>query len=487
MTTAAPDPTLTEQHVAAPFFCRGQLRLGSDATHRSRDLGVTFATPSLDLDQVVHPREDVPPLLDVPLDEIIAFLVETGVRIRDERNPYVRECIERMTATHPLPREVLTAQVRSAAAYLDERLLRTVVERNFPDPRVLDGWVPQSDFTGRQSFVRAFAPRLLHVLPGNSPGVAVKSIAQGALVKAVNLFKMSSSDPFTTVAILRTMAEIDPTHPVVRSMSAAYWRGGDASVEQALFRPQYFDKIVAWGGGEAIANVVKYLGPGLQLVSFDPKTSISMVGREAFASDESLDRAAELAASDVMILNQEACVASRFLYVEADRTDADRFCARLYAHVAALAAASADRRPLDLELREQVETLMMLDDEYGVWGRTDGTGVVIRSDEPVDFHPINKTANVVRVDSLDDALVGVNVATQTVGFYPFERMADYRDRLASCGSQRIVRLGDAGPSTIGNPHDAMYPLHRFVHWMAHEDGSAAGTLPGTDRDTAGAT
>jgi hypothetical protein len=34
----------------------------------------------------------------------------------------------------------------------------------------------------------------------------VKSIAQGAMVKAVNLFKMSSSDPFTTVAVLRTMA-----------------------------------------------------------------------------------------------------------------------------------------------------------------------------------------------------------------------------------------------------------------------------------------
>ncbi|HEY0937566.1 MAG TPA: hypothetical protein VGD91_27980 [Trebonia sp.] len=39
------------------------------------------------------------------------------------------------------------------------------------------------------------------------------------------------------------------------------------------------------------------------------------------------------------------------------------------------------------------------------------------------------------------------------------------------GPQRIVRLGEAGPSTIGNPHDAMYPLHRFVHWMAHEDGA----------------
>ena len=120
--------------------------------------------------------------------------------------------------------------------------------------------------------------------------------------------------------------------------------------------------------------------------------------------------------------------------------------------------------------------LVMLDDEFRVWGKTDGKGLVIRSDEPVDFHPINKTANVVRVDSLDDAIRYVNVATQTVGFYPFDRMRDYRDRLASCGAQRIVRLGEAGPSTIGNPHDAMYPLHRFVHWMAHEDG----VVPGSD-------
>jgi hypothetical protein len=291
------------------------------------------------------------------------------------------------------------------------------------------------------------------------------------MVKAVNLFKMSSSDPFTTVAVLRTMADIDRDHPVVKSMSAVYWRGGDDAVERALYRPQYFDKIVAWGGGDAISNVVKYLGPGFQLVSFDPKTSISMVGREAFASDEALDRAAELAATDVMVLNQEACVASRFIFAEADQRDTDRFCERLHARIAGKAAASGDARPLDLDLREQIDVLVMLDDEFRVWGKTDGKGLVIRSDQPVDFHPINKTANVVRVDSLDDATRYVNVATQTVGFYPFGRMPDYRDRLASCGAQRIVRLGEAGPSTIGNPHDAMYPLHRFVHWMTHEDGA----------------
>jgi hypothetical protein len=456
--------------VAAPFFLRGELVEGSDATHRSRDLGVSFATPRIDLDRVVHPRTEVPPLLNVPLAEIIDFLVETGERIKKPGNPFVQDCIERMSSTHVLPRGVLENQVKGAAAYLDKRLLNTLVEQNFPDPQALDRWVPKQDYTGRRSFVRAYAPRLVHVLPGNSPGVAIKSIAQGALVKAVNLFKMSSSDPFTTVAILRTMADIDPGHAIVRSMSAVYWRGGDNAVEQVLYRPQYFDKIVAWGGGDAINNVIKYLGPGFQLVSFDPKTSISMVGREAFATEETLALAADLASADIMILNQEACVASRFVYVEGGREQVDRFCERLQRRIAERAAASGDARPLDHELREQIQALMMMDEDYRVWGRPDGKGLVIRSEEPVDFHPINKTANVVRVDSLDRAIPYVNVATQTVGFFPFERMADYRDRLASGGAQRIVRLGDAGPSTIGNPHDAMYPLHRFVHWMAHEDG-----------------
>jgi hypothetical protein len=459
--------------VSAPFFARGEVIEGNDAVHRSRDLGVNFATPRIDLNRLVYPRTEVPPLLNVPLAEIIDFLVETGRRIIDPNNPFVQDCINRMCATHILPRGVLENQVKGAAAYLDKRLLNTVVEQNFADPKALDEWIPHQDYTGRRSFVRAFAPRLVHVLPGNSPGVAVKSIAQGAMVKAINLFKMSSSDPFTTVAILRTMAGIDRNHPIVKSMSAVYWRGGDDSVEQVLYRPQYFDKIVAWGGGDAINNVIKYLGPGFQLVSFDPKTSISMVGRQAFASDEALDVAADLASADVMVLNQEACVASRFIYVEGGHSQVDRFCQRLHKRIVERAAASGDARPLDMDLREQIETMMMMDDDYRVWGKSDGRGCVIRSDEPVEFHPINKTANVVCVPSLDEAIRYVNVATQTVGFYPFDRMAEYRDRLASGGAQRIVHLGEAGPSTIGNPHDAMYPLHRFVHWMAHEDGCAS--------------
>jgi Acyl-CoA reductase (LuxC) len=456
--------------VSAPFFYRGETVEGSDETHRSRDLGVTFATPKLQLDKAIPPRTEVPPLLNVPTAEIIDFLVETGQRLVAPDNQYVHECFDRMASTHILPRSVFEVVGKHAVSYLNKDILTRELEQNFPDPRALDQWVPKQDFTGRKSYVRAFAPRLIHVLPGNSPGVAVKSIAQGALVKGINLFKMSSADPFYMVAILRTMAAIDPEHPVVKSMSAAYWRGGDAAVENVIYRPQYFDKIVAWGGGDAINNVVKYIGPGFQLVSFDPKTSISMVGKEALESEETMDRAAELAASDLMMLNQEACAASRFQFVEGPQDKVDRFCEKFQQRIAAKAAASGDIRPLATDLKEEVEALMMMDDEYGTWGRADGKGLVIRSDAPVDFHPINKIGNVVRVDSLDDAVKWVNVATQTIGFYPNHRAADYRDRLAAGGAQRVCRLGEAGPSTIGNPWDGMYPFHRFINWAVNEDG-----------------
>jgi len=271
------------------------------------------------------------------------------------------------------------------------------------------------------------------------------------------------------VAVLRTMADVDPSHPVVRSMTAVYWQGGDEAIERTLYRPQYFDKIVAWGGGPAINNVIKYLGPGIQLVSFDPKTSISMIGREAFASEERMDDVAERLAVDTTVFNQEACLASRFVFVEGERAHIEGFCAKLIDRLGVdRDYASAVAQPLSSEIREEVEVMSAMG-ELKTWGSFDGRGLVILSDTPVNFHPSNKTANVVMVDSLDDAIRFVNVATQTIGVYPYERKVAMRDRLAAAGAQRLCRLGTANAHALGSPHDAMYPLQRLVHWMADDD------------------
>jgi hypothetical protein len=455
--------------LSAPHFVRGAVVEGDDIRHRSRDLGADFTTPAIDLDALITPRSELPPLLDIKLSEIIDFLVEAGERLRLENNPYLQECLELIAATNPLPRRVVENLYREAPYFLSRHVLDSIVDSNFPSRDALDGWVERVDPHGSKLALRAFPPRMVHMLAGNAPSGCVASIAQGALVKAVNIFKMPSSDPFTTVAVLRTMAEIDPNHPVVRSMSAVYWQGGDTSIERTIYRPQYIDKIVAWGGGDAINNVIQYLGPGIQLISFDPKSSISMIGREAFASEASLAEVAERLAADTTVFNQEACLASRYALVEGEPEQIELLCAKLVGRLGVdRDFASAVAPPLPADVREEIEVMNAMGD-VKVWGDFAGRGLVILSDRPVEFHPTNKTSNVVMVASLDEAVRYVNVATQTVGVYPYERKAQLRDRLASAGAQRLCRLGTANAHALGSPHDAMYPLQRFVHWMGDDD------------------
>jgi hypothetical protein len=454
--------------IRVPHFVRGEVVWGEEQEYLSRDFGVPFVTPRLELEKLFPPRSEPGPAFDVPVTEIIDFVVEAASRLTLETNEHLQESLEMTVQVSQLPRRVIE-NIFEMPPWITKEAIRFRLERTFGSLDVLDGWVENRDPFGNVSRVRAFPPRLVHMLAGNSPLGALSSIIDGAVVKAVNVYKMPSADPFTAVAVLRTMADIDPRHPVVRSISAVYWRGGDTAVEGVLYRPQYFDKLVAWGGGPAIANAAKYVGPGFQLISFDPKTSIAVVGREAFASDEAMAVVAELLADDVMIYNQDACVSPRQVFVEAPVDDVDRFAEAVLDRLGVdrrLGSAIGPRTPSDI--RDAVDGLRWLEPDYRVWGSFDGSGLVVRSPEPVDFHPTNKTVNLVPVASIVDAARWATVATQTVGVFPADRKPEIRDAMARMGVQRLVRLGHVHGGTMGGPQDGMYPLHRMVNWVTDD-------------------
>lgn len=120
-------------------------------------------------------------------------------------------------------------------------------------------------------------------------------------------------------------------------------------------------------------------------------------------------------------------------------------------------------------MREEIEALSMIEPDYRVFGGFDGRGIVIRSDEPVDFHPDGRVVNVVRVERLEHAIGHANVATQTVGIFPETRRKELRNALAAQGVQRITAIGSAGHVEAGLPHDGFLPLGRFVRWVNDED------------------
>jgi hypothetical protein len=442
---------------------------GTPITGAERDFG-TFSAPALDLDALVWPRTEPGPAFDVPIAEIMAVLERLGGWLGRDPDGLVEESLRANLRTNPLPEVVLREAYAGLGHAFTRRAMEYMIAEEFGGPDVLDGWRTVAEpLSGRRVRVRAFPARAVHVLAGNAPGVATLSLVRGALTKGVNLFKLPSNDLYSMTVLLSGLYETAPGHPVTRSFSAAYWRGGDESVESVLFRPQFFDKLVAWGGDAALRGAKNYLGPGLELVAFDPKTSISMIGREAFTTEETLVEAAEAAARDIMIMDQQACAASRFQYVEGDTDDADRFSSALLPRLGvSRRLGSAVGNPVPAHIRDEVEALRDLAPYARVFGGYEGRGLVVRSEEPVDFHPENKVANVVPVTDLDHAIERVTVATQSVGVYPASRKAALRDRLASAGAARVCTLGDVPIVESGLPHDGFYPMRRLVRWVTDE-------------------
>jgi hypothetical protein len=453
--------------LAVPHVVRGELRSPTDGADVVDYDG--FTTPRLDLDELIWPRSEPGPAFEVPLAEIIDFMAEVGTRLDLDTTPPLPEALAANVACSSLGARILEQSYRGLARAFEPASMWFQVDHEV-GREVLDGWKEIPDLTGRVRRVRAYPPRLVHVLAGNAPGVTAATILRGALTKGVHLLKLPSNDLFTGTAMLRTLAEVDPDHPVTQSFSCVYWRGGDPEVEGALFRAQYFDRLVAWGGDAAIQSAIRYVAPGFDLVSFDPKVSISLLGREALASDATMRESAAAAATDAGLFNQEVCAASRFVYAEGDREQLASWCEHLVRELGVEREYADAVVPtlLPADVRAEITVLRSMAPTYEVFGSDDGSGLVVLSDEPVGFHPSAKTVNVVRVPSLDDALEYVNVATQTIGIYPRERGVELRDDLAAHGMQRLVPLGEVIRVAPGFPHDGFLPMHRFVKWLVDD-------------------
>jgi hypothetical protein len=355
----------------------------------------------------------------------------------------------------------------------------------------LEGWVPRRMSDGRTASVRAFGARAVHIIAGNSPLIAALSIVRNAIARSDAIIKTPSNDPLTALAIARTMAEMAPDHPITRHLSVAYWKGGDTEIESLLYQPANVEKIIAWGGFASVTHVLRYVQPGLELISLDPKRSATIIGPEAFDSEDALREVAVRAATDVGALNQLGCVNARVIYC-ASGTDgagverANRLGQAVYEALIALPEhVSTAAKRFDPELRAGIEALRSSPDWYRVIGGSEGEGAVIVSqlDDPVDFHRSlsGRVANIVPIDDPLDALHAMNAYTQTVGVYPDSLKERLRDLAPLHGAQRLVSLGYAADPSVALPQDAIEPVRRMVKWIVDESCDLRETRPLWDR------
>ena len=340
---------------------------------------------------------------------------------------------------------------------------------------------------GRKVSIRAFGARALHIIAGNSPVIAGLSILRNAITRSDAIIKSPSNDPFTALAIARTMIDLDPKHPITRHLSVAYWKGGDEALEQKLYQPRNVEKIIAWGGFASVKHVTKYIQPGLELISLDPKRSVSIVGPEAFASDKTMREVALRMATDIGAMNQEGCVNARVIYVlsgsdEAGLANLDKLGRYTYEAMLGLPeSVSTAPKEADLELRSLVNAMRLNDEWYHVVGgmRDEGAIIVSHLPEPVDFAARlgKRIANLVPIDDVEEVCAAVDAYTQTVGVYPESLKRTLRDRLSLYGAQRFTSLGYAAHATVATPQDAIESTRELCKWIVCEDCDPAVTTP----------
>jgi hypothetical protein len=416
-------------------------------------------------------------LYRLKFSDIVDYLDALGKRLDVRTNPYMAEACACSYKASPLTPPLLDAIYEGIPSLFAAGEVREVAEKSVGID-YLESWVPDKLLNGQEVFIRAFGSRALHVVAGNAPLVCVSTVIRNAISRSDGIIKTPSNDPMTAVAIARTMVELDKDHPLTKHLSVAYWKGGDEKIEEQIYQPHNIEKIVAWGGYASVKHVTKYIQPGLELISLDPKRSASIVGGAAFADAETRRDVARRIATDVGALNQQGCVCARIVYVQSG-TGAEGIAnlqalgREVYKSMLALPERTSTKaKSFDRDLRAALLSLKLDDDYFEVVGGDDDEGAVIVSKipEPASFatNLIDRVVNLVPVDHLDQVIDAVDAYTQTIGIYPESLKIELRDKLPLFGAQRLVSLGYAMKGSFALPQDAIEPMRRMCKWIVDE-------------------
>lgn len=421
--------------------------------------------------------EKLKDLYDLSIDEIFEFLGKVGDSLHPSKNEYIREAFEMSVLASGLSRPILKSCYEQIPCYFQPDVVREMADKQI-GLNYLEGWVESEGEEGKIE-IRAFGARAAHIIAGNVPVIGAITITRNAVTRSDAIIKTPSNDPLTAAAIARTMIDLDPDHPVTKHLSVAYWKGGNEKVESMIYQPNRIEKIIAWGGFASIKHISKYLQPGIDLITLDPKQSGTIIGKKAFVSLQRMKKVAERAAMDIGAFNQEGCINARVIYVETGTNEAGLNVASMFGHHVFEAmqnlpdSISTPHHKFDRALKDEINAIRFLDDEYEVIGGQNNEGAVIVSltDDVVDFSTSLscRVANIVPVDNLETALRSVNSNTQTIGVYPNELKNELRNRLAFQGGQRIVSLGSAASlAAVTTPQDGIEPMRRMVKWIVDE-------------------
>ncbi|WP_230457495.1 acyl-CoA reductase [Leptospira santarosai] len=402
-------------------------------------------------------RKGKNPLAETSVQDIIGFLFRVGKLWENEeyirRRMYIKQMCEYLGYSEKMA--ITEADFIGSSLRGGSRLWDTL-DVELGNRHILDSWIKIED-----SEVKAFPKGLMtHVLSGNAPIAVLLSILRSILTKNQTVVKVASGDPITPTHIAQSFLDVDNSHPVSQSIHTVYWPPNSSDGADFL---RLSDGICVWGGAEALKWVHKNTAPGIEIISFGPKRSLSIIQTD----NVDLEIAARLVAHDICMYDQEACFSTQNVFVLGDvKTFSNKLAEALVRYDKIL---PSPQRTIDETAKVLLSRLH--NDFLGneISASPENAWQVISSD-PTDNirHPGSRTAFVHSIASVSEIYKYVDSSVQTVAVYPWNFMKEFREELAKLGISRIVECGSSGVYRLGATHDGMYPITRFVRYVSME-------------------
>jgi hypothetical protein len=319
---------------------------------------------------------------------------------------------------------------------------------------------------------------VLHIGATNTLVAGLDGLVDGLLSGNVNFYKFSSPDGGIPGIFIDSLFAADEEKILVSRLAAFWWKGGEKDIE-ALFKANV-DRIIVWGGVDAVMSWKTDLGYSAQVLSHGPKYGIGVL-TTAGLQGAALEVLCKNIVMDVSMWDQKACNSLQALFVE-DKIPAEQLQMFLDCLKLTFQAVYDDAPPVRttddyvdiLSARELIKAEGIISDgvrlvcpvenswSMALW--TNWKSGLIPS-------PLCRFLHIVKFSDFSTILQGLKdekywMQTMAYGASESER-AQLLNMARILGVTRLCSFGEMALASSVEPHDGSYDLAQLVNMMAN--------------------
>jgi len=390
----------------------------------------------------------------------------------------IREMAERVlpNITGLSPAVIRLGLTRMLEGYRKDALYR-ILRHELGDANRLDAFQAKNET--RTCLTRAVGPRITtNILAGNIPGLGIADLIATVLTKSACICKVSSHEPFSPALFAQTLIQIEPR--LAYCLAVLGWPGGRPearSLEEVAFDRS--ELVTATGSDEAVLAVRQAAARSQpvsgRFIGYGHRVSLGLIGREAL---EDLKSAAQAAALDVAMYDQQGCLSPHLFYVETGGDHFPRQFAKALAEELKRLEHELPRGTLDIptaarlhQIRSMAEIKQADGEEVIVFGSETGTlwTVIYEADPGFALSPLYRTVRVKPIDDLTHVIPLLELwrpYLQAAGIAASEpRRVLLAEALARAGVNRICLIGRMQQPPVGWPQDGRHFIADRVRWV----------------------